>query len=57
MKMMKAVEHVSYKQRLRQLGPFSLEKRRLQGILSIYIYIPEGKMQRRQREALFSGIQ
>ena len=32
-KMMKGLEHLSYKEMLRELGMFSLEERRLEGIL------------------------
>ena len=36
-KMMKRLEHVSYEERLRELGLVGLEKRGLGGILLIYI--------------------
>lgn len=38
-KMMEGLEHLSYKEMLKELGMFSLEERRLEGILSMCINI------------------
>ncbi|GAB0205727.1 hypothetical protein GRJ2_003038300 [Grus japonensis] len=43
MKMMKRLEHLSYKRRPRDVGLFSLEKRKLNGdLINVYTYLKEG---------------
>ena len=39
MKMIKGLKHLSYEERLRELGLFILEGRRLRGILCMYMYL------------------
>ncbi|PKU48616.1 hypothetical protein llap_1068 [Limosa lapponica baueri] len=52
MKMIRDLEHISYKDRLRQLRFFSLEKRRLQGDLIVAFQYLKGHY-RRDREVFF----
>lgn len=51
MKMTEGLEHLTCMEQLRELELFRLDKRSFREILSI----PEGRVQRRWRQALFSG--
>jgi len=55
MKMIRGLEYLSYEDRLRELGLFSLEKRRLRGDLRAAFPVPEGAY-RRDGEGLFTRV-
>jgi len=54
-KMIKGPEHLPCKEKLRELGLFSLKKRK--HLINVYFCIPEVSMQRSQSQAFFSGAQ
>ena len=54
-KMIRGLEHLSCKERLRELGLFSLEKRRLQGNLIAAFQYLKGRY-KQEGEQLFTGV-
>jgi len=54
-KMIQGVEHTSYEDRLKELGLFSLKKRRLRGDLMVtFQYLKQSY--KKEEERLFSGV-
>jgi len=54
-KMIQGLEHLSYEERLRQLGLFSLEKRKLkEDLITVYTYLKEWRKENEAR--LFSVV-
>jgi len=51
-KMIRGMEHLSYEQRLRALGLFSLDKRRLQGDLTVSFQYLKGGTSKLEMEFL-----
>jgi len=57
MKIIKVLKRLSYEKRLREVGPSSLEKRRLRGDFSNVYKITSENMLRGWSQALLSGAQ
>ena len=54
-KMIQGMKHLFYEDRLRELGLFSLEKRRLQGnLMKVFQYLKEGY--KKEGDRLFSRV-